>query len=119
MGAIGAYQEVTVTTQSRGRLVVMLYEGAIRFLKLSIQEIEARNWAEKGKYIVKATGIINELNNVLDMEAGGEIASNLRKLYAFMIRHLGQANVKRDAAMVQEVIDILDELLEGWKTITT
>ncbi|OHB54267.1 MAG: flagellar export chaperone FliS [Planctomycetes bacterium GWF2_42_9] len=117
MGGIGLYQETAITTQTRGRLVVMLYEGAVKFLKIAIREIEAENWGEKGKYIGKATDIINELNSVLDMEAGGEIATNLRKLYAFMIRHLGQANIKRDARMVQEVINLLSELLEGWRAI--
>ena len=119
MNGLGAYQETAVTTQTRGRLVVLLYEGAIKFLKLSIREIEAQNWGEKGKHIVRAIDIINELNTVLDMEAGGEIAMNLRRLYAFMIRHLGQANIKRDPKMVQEVISILEELNDGWKAITS
>jgi flagellar protein FliS len=119
MNGIGAYQEAAVTTQTRGRLIVLLYEGAIKFLKLSVQEIQNGNWAAKGQHITKATDIINDLNNSLDMEVGGEVASNLRKLYSFMIRHLGQANMKRDAKMVQEVISILEELNEGWKAITS
>jgi flagellar secretion chaperone FliS len=119
MNGIGAYQDTAVTTQNRGRLVVLLYEGAIKFLRLAIKEIEAQNWAEKGKYIVRAIDIINELNNELNVEEGGEIAQNLRRLYAFMVRHLGQANIKQDAKMVQEVITILDELNQGWKEITS
>lgn len=118
MNGLGAYQETAITTQTQGRIVVLLYEGAIKFLKLAIREIEAQNWGEKGKYILRATDIINELNAVLDMETGGDIAANLRRLYAFMIRHLGQANIKRDPKMIQEIITLLEELNEAWKSIT-
>jgi len=117
MNGIGAYKEATISTQSRGRLIVMLYDGAIKFLKLAIRELEAGNYAAKGQYINRAQDIINELNAVLDMEAGGEISKNLRGLYLFMNRHLGQANAKRDPKMIQDVITLLDELNQGWKTI--
>lgn len=118
MNALEAYQQAAVTTQSKGRLIVMLYDGAIKFLKLAIKELEAGNYAAKGQYINRAQDIVNELNAVLDMEAGGEIASNLRSLYMFINRRLSQANAKRDPQMVQEVITLLNELNQGWKTIT-
>jgi len=118
MNGIGAYKEATVGTQSRGRLIVMLYDGAIKFLKLAIQELEAKNYAAKGQYINRAQDIINELSAVLDLEAGGEIAENLRKLYLFMGRRLSQANAKRDPQMIQEVIGLLEELNQSWKAIT-
>jgi len=119
MKGIGAYQDTAVTTQTRGRLIVLLYEGAIKFLKLAITEIEAANWEAKGRHINRAIDIINELNTVLDTEAGGEIAQNLRRLYAFMIHHLGDANIKRDPQMIREVIALLTELNEGWKAVTS
>ncbi len=118
MNGIGAYQENAVTTQSRGRLIVLLYEGAIKFLKLAINELQAGNNQGKGKYIIKAQDIINELNAVLDMEAGGEIASNLRKLYIFMNQRLSEANIKRDPQMIREVISLMEELNQSWKAIS-
>ena len=118
MKGIGAYQDAAIGTQSKGRLIVMLYDGAIKFLKLAIQELQAENYAAKGQYINRAQDIINELDAVLDMEAGGEIAQNLRKLYGFMGRHLRQANAKRDPQMLQEVINLLEELNPSWKAIT-
>ena len=118
MSRIGAYQDAAVATQSKGRLIVMLYEGAIKFLKLAIQELQAENYAAKGQYINRAQDIINELNAVLDMEAGGEISENLRKLYVFMGRHLTQANTDRNPQMIQEVINMLEELNQSWKAIT-
>ncbi|MCU0915840.1 MAG: flagellar export chaperone FliS [Planctomycetes bacterium] len=118
MKGIDAYQETAITTQSRGRLIVMLYDGAIKFLKLAIQEIEAGNWAAKGQHLMRAQDILHELNAVLDMEGGGEIAQNLRRLYAFMIRRLFQANAKKDPQMIREVISLLEDLNQSWKAIT-
>lgn len=118
MKGIQTYQDTAVTTQNKGRLIVMLYEGAVKFLKLAIKEAEANNYQAKGKYIGKAQDIITELNAVLDMEAGGEIAGNLRKLYFFMNDRLSKANSKNDPEMIREVISLLEELNQGWKAIT-
>ncbi len=117
MSGIKAYQETAVTTQSKGRLVVMLYEGAIKFLKMAIKEIEAKNPEAKGKYISKALDILFELNTILDMDAGGEVATNLRKLYVFMGRHLTKANKEQDTGKIEEVIKMLEELNQSWKAI--
>jgi len=117
MNGLEAYQDAAITTQNKGRLIVMLYEGAIKFMKLAIKELQARNYEEKGRYISKAQDIINELNAVLDTDAGGEIAANLRKLYVFMSNHLSQANTKNDPQMIQEVITMMEELNQSWKTI--
>lgn len=118
MKGIEAYQEAAVTTQSKGKLVVMLYDGAIKFLKMAIKEIEAKNSEAKGEYISKAIDILFELNAVLDMEAGGEVATNLRNLYLFMGQHLTEANTKQDIGKIEEVIKLLEELNQGWKAIT-
>ena len=117
MNGVKAYQDASITTQSKGRLIVMLYEGAIKFLKLAIKETEAGNPEAKGKYIVKAKEIILELNAVVDMEGGGEIAGNLRSLYCFMNKRLSEANVKQDPQRIREVIAMLEELNQGWKVI--
>ena len=118
MQGIKAYQDNAVTTQSKGRLIVLLYDGAIKFMKLAIKELEANNYEAKGRYINKALNIINELNAILDMNAGGEIASNLRKLYCFMTERLSEANIKRDPQMIQEVIELMEELNQSWKAIS-
>ena len=117
MDGITAYQDNAVSTQSKGRLIVMLYDGAIKFMRLAIMEMEKKNYEAKGRYINKALDIINELNMVLDMDAGGEIASNLRKLYLFMTNQLSQANIKCDPQKVRDVIKLMEELNRGWKAI--
>ncbi|MBW7992211.1 MAG: flagellar export chaperone FliS [Planctomycetes bacterium] len=118
MSGIAAYQDNAVTTQSKGRLIVMLYDGAIKFLRLAIMEIENNNYEAKGRYINKAIDIINELNAVLDMDTGGEIAGNLRKLYIFMINRLAKANIESDPQLIRDVIKLMEELNQSWKAIT-
>jgi len=118
MKGINAYQQAAIGTQSRGRLIVLLYDGAIKFMKLAIKEMEAGNYGAKGQYIGRAQDIINELNAVLDMEAGGEISQNLRRLYLFMNRRLWQAHTRNDPQMVREVITLMEELNQSWKTVT-
>jgi len=119
MNGVTAYQDTAITTQSKGRIIVMLYDGAVKFLKMAIRELEAGNYEAKGKYIGRALAIINELNAVLDMDAGGEVAQNLRKLYNFNNNHLSQANIKRDTQMIQDVIDVMETLNQSWKAITS
>ena len=118
MNGIGAYQQTAIGTQSKGRLIVMLYDGAIKFMKLAIREMEAGNYAAKGRYINRAQDIINELNAVLDTDSGGDISQNLRKLYLFMNRRLSEANAKRDPQMIREVITLMEELNQSWRAIT-
>ena len=117
MKGVETYQETAITTQTKGRLIVMLYDGAIKFLKMAIKEIQANNPEQKGKYITKALNILFELNTVLDTDAGGEVATNLRSLYTFMIRRLHEANIEQDAGRIEEVIKLLEELNQSWKAI--
>jgi flagellar protein FliS len=119
MTTFAAYKDTAVTTQSKGRLVVMLYEGAIKFMKLAIKEIQAGNYQEKGKYINRAVAIFNELNSVLNFDADNELAANLRDLYVFMNKQLNSANIECDCDKIKEVINLAENLNESWKAITT
>ena len=117
MSGIASYTENAVSTQTRGRLIVLLYEGAIKLLKQALAELEAGRFVEKDQYVNKAQAIISELNSSVDMEAGGQIAKNLRKLYNFMAVHLDEANMKRDPQRIREVTACLEDLNEGWKAM--
>jgi flagellar protein FliS len=79
---------------------------------------EAGDFASKGEHITKAQDIINELNAVLDMDAGGEVAANLRRLYCYMIKRLSEANINKDPRLIREVIKLIEELNQSWKAIT-
>jgi flagellar protein FliS len=99
-------------------LIVMLYDGAIKFLRQAIVDLGRNDLAAKGKHIARAQDILYELNTVLDTEKGGQIAQNLRSLYNFMQRHLSEANIRKDPQMIQEVIGMLEELNQSWRAIT-
>jgi flagellar protein FliS len=117
MDGFAAYHENAVATQSRGRIVVLLYEGAIKFLRRAVEELKAGRHVEKAHWIGKALDIINELDASLDMEVGGEMALNLRRLYVFMIRQLNHANLQNDPQRIEEVVSLLSDLNEGWKAV--
>ena len=117
MNAATAYQETAVTTQTRGRLIVMLYDGAINFLKMAKQCIDQEDIVGRNRNIRRARDIIFELNSTLDLDRGGQVAQNLRSLYNFIGRYLGEANVKNDAQMLQKMITMLDDLRQAWRKI--
>lgn len=112
------YQKVQVTTVDRIKLVIMLYDGAISFLKTAIANLEKNDFAGKGVYIAKAQDIIDELNNSLNMKEGGEIAVNLRKIYNFLYFYLVKANLSRDKRKIEEVINILSTLRDAWEHVS-
>ena len=112
------YKEIGINTSQPLKLVIMLYDGAITFLKKSIEYAENKDIKNKNIYANKARDIILELNNSLNLEVGGEMASNLKRLYFFMNRHLFQANLKNDMQGMREVILMLSDLREVWQEIS-
>ena len=112
------YKEIGINTSQPLKLVIMLYDGAITFLKKSIEYAENRDIKNKNIYANKARDIIMELNNSLNLEIGGEMASNLKRLYFFMNRHLFQANLKNDMQGMREVILMLSALRDVWQDIS-
>ena len=117
------YQNIQVTTVDKGRLLLMMYEGAIKFLKQSRAGLEGNDIAKFCRFLSKGQAIIAELMNTLNFEKGGDIARDLERLYDFMLFYLTEANLHRDAARVTKVIELLDtvygaykEIIEGQKT---
>lgn len=115
MSKLNAYRQTAVTTASREQVLIMLYEGAIKFLKKASECTEAKDYAGKGAAVGKAHDIINELSNSLDFNVGGEIAKNLERLYAFMIEQIIQGNMNNDPSKFDQARKLLENLLEGWK----
>jgi len=112
------YKEIGINTSQPLKLVIMLCDGAITFLNKSIEYAENKDIKNKNIYANKAKDIILELNNSLNLEVGGEMASNLKRLYFFMNRHLFQANLKNDMQGMREVILMLSDLREVWQEIS-
>ncbi len=110
-----AYRKATVDTSDNVRLVSLLFDGAINFLKIAKGKMVTRDVAGKGIYIGKATAIVGELTSCLNMEEGGEIARNLRRLYDFVLDRLLKANLKNDMIALDEAVKVLETLRGGWK----
>ena len=117
MKASDQYLETSVTTQQRGKLIVMLYDGAVKFLRVAKEKLREGDCALKGVYIGKAQDIISELNGCLNVEAAPQIAQDLRALYGFLYRHLNEANIERSEQKIDECIRILEELRETWREV--
>ena len=112
------YRQVEISTADRGRLVVLLYEGAINFLRKAKNDVQEGDVEAKCNNITRAQDIIQELNNSLKMDEGGEIAGNLRSLYFFMERYLVKAKIERDGIKkMDEVIAMLSSLCDVWVEI--
>jgi len=99
------------------KIILMVYEGAIKFLKKAVEYGEQGDIRNKNIYTNKAADIIVELNNSLNMKAGREIAENLRNMYVLMGRLLIEAITKESVWPLNEVIKILSELKEGWEYV--
>jgi flagellar secretion chaperone FliS len=109
-----AYTESSVLTATPEQLVVMLYDGAIRFLTQAAAALRAGDRQQSTARLRRAEAIIAELNMTLDMQRGGEVAGRLRSIYLFAKRHLIEAQLKSDPERIDHVIGLLSELRESW-----
>lgn len=111
---VDSYKAAHIETATPERLVVMLYDGAIKYLNLAQHGLEKQDFEISHRNILKAEAIVLELMSVLDMDVGGELAQNLYNLYDYMYRRLVDANLKRDSAPVKEVLQLLAEMRGAW-----
>ena len=111
------YRKNEISTSSQGRLIIMMYEGAIKFATMALQCIDRGDIAGQGKYINKTHDIINELSLALDLNKGGEVAQRLESLYQFMLSQLTLANIKSERKGIETVIKILSPLAEAWEEL--
>jgi flagellar protein FliS len=121
MAALKQYQAVNTHVQavdaSPHRLIQMLMEGGLTRIAQARGAMERQQTAMKGELIGKAIGIIGGLRNGLDLQQGGELAANLDSLYQYMVSRLLEANVKNDAAPLDEVAGLLRNVKSGWDAI--
>ncbi len=108
------YQSNQVTTATPEQVLIMLYDGAIRFVRQAKEAVEAGNLGVKSTAIGKAIAIITEFSNTLDREIGGEIAVDLSRLYDFMLMELSAVNARSDAKRLDPVEKILLDLREAF-----
>ncbi|MFZ7131502.1 MAG: flagellar export chaperone FliS [Eubacteriales bacterium] len=115
--ATNVYKSNQITTASGKKLLIMLYDGAIKNLKLAEKYIDEKNIEKININVVKTQAILAELISTLDFNAGGEIANNLNQLYGYMYTRLIQGNIEKDKEAVIEVRTFLQDLRETWMQI--
>lgn len=108
------YKTSSVQSASREKILLMLYEGAIRFTKLAISAAEEKKINERCSNLGRAYDIIMELNNTLDHRVGGDVAKNLEQLYMFMMEQYTKANISGEVAPLKSNLKILENLYQGW-----
>ena len=113
------YEQTQVVTSSGVQLVVLLYDAAIQSLEMARREIQASNVREKARHLGRAIAIIGELNSVLDLEQGGEIARSLRRLYDYMLMELVEANARNNAQKLDAPLRCLGTLREAWREVAS
>jgi flagellar protein FliS len=115
---IDTYRRTEIQSRTPLELVVMLYDGALRFIGDAREAIVQRDIARRAHSISRALAIISELQSSLDMKAGGEIAASLDGLYGFVRDRLVEASIRQDVGAVDEARRVLTTLREGWAGIS-
>lgn len=111
---VNQYQQNQISTASPEQILLMLYDGAIRFTRRAISGIEENKPELKMSGVSKAMAIIAEFSNSLNHEIGGQIADDLDALYDFMMRELTTANVNNDVEKLKTVETLLMDLRQTW-----
>ena len=116
-----SYRQVATQTAPPGQLILMLYDGAIRFMECSLTGFSLTDPAEHNQTIhnniQKAVEIIRELNCCLNTDRGGDLANTLRELYLYMEGRLLESNLKKQRAGIDEVLTHIKELRDAWATM--
>ncbi|WP_219834394.1 flagellar export chaperone FliS [Paenibacillus sp. R14(2021)] len=106
------YQQQSVQTASPAQLIIMLYDGAIRFIKQGIEAIDHRNIEKANTNLIKAQNIVHELIASLNFQY--PISSELAQIYEYMLHQLISANMKKDKEPAVEVLSHLIDLKASW-----
>ena len=114
-----AYKETSIKTASGGKLVVMLYDAAIRQLSIAADLLshKVKSLDKVNNAVLRTQDIITELMASLDFDRGGDIAKNLFSLYMFFNQQLINANIEKDPEPIRRVVHMLNDLRESWAVI--
>ena len=110
-----AYRKTQIETASPETLILMLYDGALRFMGQAEIAFEEKNIEQISNLLLRVQAIFAELMTALDKEKGGEIAVNLERLYVFFLEKLGEANVKKDVKPMLEIKPLVQNLRNTWE----
>jgi len=108
------YEDVKFSTSNKGNLILLLYDGTIRFLEEAKKRMEVNDYSGKGLYLDRAFSAINELRTSLNFEADQKLADSLNQLYFFMTKQLSKATIDNDTKALDLVIELLRGLRVAW-----
>ena len=114
-----AYYQTHVQSRSPLELVVMLYDGALRFCEQAADAMDKGDMATKAMALSRAFAILAELQNTLNVRDGGDVARQHDALYLHMNDRLVDANIQRSSAPIREVIQLLAPLRDAWSQVAT
>jgi flagellar protein FliS len=115
--AYGSYLKQEVEGASQGKLIVMMYDATVKFIRAGVKAIEEKDIQNAHNNIVRAENIIYELMSTINVEEGGDIAQNLLKLYDYMIEELIEANTKKSVEKLENVLRIINPVRSAWKDV--
>jgi len=116
MGA-QAYATTQISTASSVQVVVLLYDGAISSMKLAQEGIVRLNFHDKARFLDRALRVVGELSASLNMEDGGVVAKDLRRLYEYIQFELTQANLKNEPGRLEGPIRCMTVIREAWQEL--
>ena len=121
LAALSQYGKIKDDTQtmyaSPHQLMLMLFDGALEAMSLTIAAIQNKNFELRSKQNTRSITIINGMRECLDMESGGELADNLYSLYQYMAQELFRAGIKNDVETIQGIQTMLKDICESWEKI--
>ncbi|HEY9071288.1 MAG TPA: flagellar export chaperone FliS [Candidatus Ozemobacteraceae bacterium] len=109
-----SYRKTQIDTASPEALILMLYDGALRFMSQADEAFEAHNNEQISNMLLRVQAIIAELLTSLDKEKGGEIAINLERLYLFFLEKLADSNVRKDPLPMRQIKPLIEDLRNTW-----
>ncbi len=113
--AFQKYKSTSVQSASKEKILLMLYEGAIKFTKLAVKAIDEKKIADKGYNIGRAYDIVMELNNSLDHKVAAELSSQLEQLYMYILEEYTKGNISNNPIHFQNALKVLENLYAGWQ----
>ena len=114
-----AYKKASVNTLDQTKLIIMLYDGAIKNASFAVEHMKSGQIEKVHDCLIKTKNIVTELMATLNMDRGGDIAKNLQSLYSYMFSQLIEANMNKKIEPVVIVIDLLKELRAAWTQINS
>ncbi len=112
---INTYKEVTINTASQGKLILMLFDGAIKRAEEAIRQMEKNNIESVHRNLIRAQEIIAELRSSLKIDIGGELVLNIDRIYEYIYYLLVQGNLKKNITPIRESIEHMKNMRDTWK----